>query len=86
MEKAAYYEMFTLAGDRACDNLVKRVIKKIQGVKRVTREEIRDMVEKGMDKIAVKHPEVDDTEPRGHIKNFVDKAMVDNGYQPVFYY
>ena len=76
--------MFTPAGERACDSLVKRVTKKIQGTKRVTAEEIEDMVEKGMEKIAVKHPEVDDTEPRWHIRDYVDKAMVDNFYQKVF--
>lgn len=58
-----YYEMYTPAGERACDSLVKRVTKKIQGTKRVTAKEIEDMVEKGMEKIAVKHPEVFDTEP-----------------------
>ena len=79
-----YYEMFTPAGERACDSLVKRVTKKIQGTKRVTAKEIEDMVDKGMDKIAVKHPEVGDTEPRWHIRDYVDKAMADNGYQKVF--
>jgi hypothetical protein len=79
-----YYEMFTPAGERACDSLVERITKKIQGTKRVTAEEIEDMVEKGMEKIAVKHPEVDDTEPRWHIRNYVNKAMVDNFYQKVF--
>jgi hypothetical protein len=79
-----YYEMYTPAGERACDALVKRVTKKIQGTKRVTAQEIEAMVEKGMEKIAVKHPEVDDTEPRWHIRDYVDKAMVDNFYQKVF--
>ena len=79
-----YYEMYTAAGERACDALVKRVTKKINGIKRVTAKEIEDMVEKGMEKIGVKHPEVDDTEPRYHIRDYVDKAMIDNFYQPVF--
>ena len=79
-----YYEMYTPAGDRACDSLVKRVTKKIQGTKRVTAREIEDLVDKGMDKIAVKHPEVGDTEPRWHIREYVNKAMVDNFYQKVF--
>jgi hypothetical protein len=78
------YEMYTPAGDRACDALVKRITKKIQGKKRVTAKQIFEMVEKGMEKIGVKHPEVDDTEPRWHIKDYVDKAMVDNDYQKVF--
>ena len=76
--------MYNEAGERACDALVKRVTKKIQGTKRVTAQEIEDMVEKGMEKIAVKYPEVDDTEPRWHIRDYVDKAMVDNFYQKVF--
>jgi len=79
-----YYEMYNEAGERACDALVKRVTKKIQGTKRVTAQEIEDMVDKGMEKIAIKHPEVFDTEPRWHIRDYVDKAMVDNFYQKVF--
>lgn len=79
-----YYEMFSQSGEKACDDLVKRVTKKIEGVKRVTAEEIKVMVEEGMEKIAVKHPEVYDTEPRYHIRDYVDKAMVDNFYQKVF--
>ena len=79
-----YYEMFNEAGERACDSLVKRVTKKIQGTKRVTAQEIEDMVEKGMDKIGVKHPEVYDTNPRYHIRSYIDKALVDNFYQKVF--
>jgi hypothetical protein len=78
------YEMYTPAGEKACDSLVKRIIKKIEGNKRVTANEIEDMVEKGMEKIAIKHPEVDDTEPRWYIRDYVDKAMVDNFYQKIF--
>lgn len=78
------YEMYTKSGDKACDGLVKRIIKKISGTKRVTPQEIEDMVDKGMEKIAIKYSEVYDTEPYYHIRNYVDKAMVENNYQKVF--
>lgn len=78
------YEMYTESGDKACDNLVKRITKKINGIKRVTPKEIEDMVDNGMKKIAIKHREVYDTEPRWHIRNCINKAMEENFYQEIF--
>ena len=80
------YEMFSPSGERACQSLVNRITKKIQGTKRVTAAEIEKLVDKGMDKIAVKHGEVWDTEPRYHIRTAVDKAMVEAGYQKIYDY
>lgn len=79
-----FYEMYTEAGERACDALVMRVIKKIQGTKRVTPDDIIDMVDGGMAKIQRKHPEVYDTEPRWHIRDYVDKVLEENFYQKLF--
>ncbi len=78
------FEMFTKAGNKACLGLVNRITKKIQGKKRVTAYDIEDLVYEGMKKIAVKHGEVFDTEPRYHIEVRINKAMREAGYQIVF--
>lgn len=74
------YEMFSKAGNSACESLVKKIEKKIAGRLRVTGEEILAMIESGMDKIAQKHGEVHDTEPRGEIAHHVSKALSKAGY------
>jgi len=79
------YEMYTKGGDRACFNLVNRIKKKIQGKKRVTTDEIEELVYKEMDKVSKKHGEIYDTEPRSYIYEEVDAAMEEMGYQRVFY-
>ena len=76
--------MFSLRGEKACQKLVDSITKKIQGTKRVTGAEIEKLVDDGMNKIAVKHGEVWDTEPRYHITRAVDKALADAGYQTVY--
>jgi hypothetical protein len=78
------YEMFSKSGNNACQSLVNRITKKINGKKRVTATEIETLVDEGMKKIAVKHGEVFDTEPRYHIEARIDKAMREAGYQEVF--
>jgi hypothetical protein len=78
------FEMFSKAGDRACQGLVNRITKKIQGKKRVTADDIENLVYEGMKKIALKHGEVFDTEPRYHIEARINKAMREAGYQIVF--
>ena len=78
------FEMFSKAGDKACQSLVNRVTKKIQGKKRVTANDIEVLVYEGMKKIAVKHGEVFDTEPRYHIEARINKTMREAGYQIVF--
>ena len=82
--KKIEYEMFSPSGERACQSLVNRITKKIQGTKRVTAREIDELIDEGMEKIAVKHSEIWDTEPRYHIKNAINKAMMDAGYQTIY--
>lgn len=77
---AEYYEMFTKAGDAECSRLVKRIAKRISSKRRYTGPEVLAMVEEGMDKIAVKHGEVHDTEPRVHIARRVSKHLKEAGY------
>jgi len=75
-----YYEMFTKAGDAECSRLVKRIAKRISSKRRYTGPEVLAMVEEGMDKIAKRHSEVHDTEPRGEIAHHVSKALSKAGY------
>lgn len=72
--------MFTKAGDKACDGLVRRAKRKILGKKRVTEDEMYRFAYAGMRKIAEKHPEVDDTEPRYHISRGINTCLKDAGY------
>ncbi len=74
------YEMFTNSGNRACQTMVNRINKIIRGNKRVTKEKIKELFDKGREKIAIKHPEVHDTEPRYHIAYQISKALKDVGY------
>jgi len=82
--KKIYFEMFTQAGEKACQGLVNRLTKKIQGKKRLTMTEIEELIDKGMKKIALKHPEVWDTEPRYHIRHAVDKVAIEVGYKGIY--
>lgn len=79
MEKVNY-EMFSKAGERACQSLVNKITKKIFGNTRVTEDIIEKMIDIGMDKISIKHSEVGDSEPRWHIRYEVNKALEENFY------
>jgi hypothetical protein len=74
------YEMFSNAGNKSCDALVKRMEKKIKGKLRLSEEQITKMVSEGVKKIAVKHPEVTDTEPSYYITAYVNKFCKEVGY------
>lgn len=75
------YEMFTPAGDRACESMVKSIKKKILGKTRLTKEDIEKIYNEGLDKVEAKHPEVHDTEPRWHIAKEISKALEEAGYR-----
>jgi len=74
------YEMFSKAGDKACDTLVNNLQKRILSSARVSADEIARAINEGMMQIRSKHPEVDDTEPRGHICHETSKTLKDAGY------
>lgn len=74
------YEMFSKAGDKAVHSLTMKVIKKVNGRMKVTKEELDEMIEKGLNKIAEKHGEVHDTEPPSHVAWRVNEALKGNGY------
>lgn len=75
-----YYEMFTKAGDKACHSLISKVVKKILGKERVTRDGVTAMIKSAMKKTAVKHGEINDTEPEGHVQDAVNKTLKEAGY------
>lgn len=74
------YEMYSSAGDRACQSLVNSISKKVLGAKRLTKQQLQELFDKGRDKIAVKHGEVFDTEPRWNIGRKVNIALKEAGY------
>ena len=74
------YEMYSAAGNRACQSVVNSITKKILGSKRVTEDTILDLFNKGRMKIAEKHGEVYDTEPRYHMQYRINAALKDAGY------
>lgn len=80
MEKKVYYEMFTSAGERACQSLVNSISKKILGPRRITKEHIAELFESGRKKISEKHGEVYDTEPRWNIARQINLALEKAGY------
>lgn len=75
-EPCPSYDMFTQQGNRKCHTLVKNISKKILKSKKFyTNKEIEGWIREGMDKIAVKHVEVWDTEPRNLIVGRVNKVV-----------
>jgi hypothetical protein len=78
------FDMYTPAGDKACQKLVDGIVAKINGDKRVTGEEIEKLLKDGVAKVAKTHREVHDTEPRGEIAHQITKALKAAGYS--FYF
>jgi hypothetical protein len=72
------FEMYTPAGDKACQTQLNKIVKFIEGGKSITPEAINTMYENAIEKIKVKHPEVCDTEPEWHLKDRVKKALAKN--------
>jgi len=75
-----YYEMFSKAGDRACQSMVNSATKKILGKTRLTKSDIEKLYTEGINKVEAKYPEVWDTEPRGHIAHQLSNALKSAGY------
>jgi hypothetical protein len=71
------FEMFTKSGNAKCQSITKKAIKKIFGKKRITKEELLDLLGKNMAKAYLnkKTSEILDTEPPYHIKGYVVKAL-----------
>ena len=81
-EKIRGYEMFTKTGDRKCQSIVNKLIKKIFSKKRVTMEDIQELAGKEIAKAYMnkKTSEIMDSEPPYHIYFYVDKAVQIAGY------
>jgi hypothetical protein len=74
------FEMYTKAGDSACQTQLNKIVKFIEKGKGITPEVINSMYEDAMKKIAIKHREVYDTEPEWHLKDRIKKALENNFY------
>jgi hypothetical protein len=74
------FEMYSKAGDTACQTQLNKIVKFIQTGKGVSPDVIETMYDDAMKKISVKHREVYDTEPEWHLKDRIRKALQDNFY------
>lgn len=70
-EPTPSYEMFTKAGDRACHAIVKAALRLPLGS---TDADIYKLVRERMKKLQSKHPEINDSEPGGHIVFRIGRA------------
>jgi hypothetical protein len=74
------FEMYSKAGDTACQTQLNKIVKFIEKGKGVTPEVIETMFDTAREKIKVKYPEVYDTEPRCHLISGIKKALDNNFY------
>lgn len=74
------FEMYTAAGDRACQTQLNKIVKFIEKGKGITPDVIETMYDDVMKKIAIKHREVYDTEPEWHLKDRIKKTLAKNFY------
>jgi hypothetical protein len=74
------FEMYTKAGNTACQSQLNKIVKFIQTGKGITPEVINTMYVDAMKKISIKHREVYDTEPEWHLKDRIRKALQENYY------
>lgn len=74
------YEMFTTAGNKACQRLVDALVKRINGDKFITEQELDAKLMGLLEAVEKRHGEVRDTEPRYHIRHAVNKALRARGY------
>jgi hypothetical protein len=74
------FEMFTKAGNKRCQAITRKAIKKIFGKKRITKEELMKFIGAEIKKVSEKHGEITDSEPPFHIKYYMLKACEIAGY------
>jgi len=72
------FEMYSKAGDTACQTQLNKIVKFIESGKGVTPDVIETMFDTAREKIKVKYPEVYDTEPRYHLISGIKKALENN--------
>jgi hypothetical protein len=76
------YEMFSKAGNKKCHSIAGAAIRKIAGKKRVTEQQILDLVSTKIMEVykAGKHKEILDSEPPYHIAFYINQALKVAGY------
>jgi hypothetical protein len=74
------FECFSEEGNKMCRSLVKSVFKKIEGKLRITADDLTEMIGEEIKKVALKHKEVNDTEPESHIEYLVNHKLKEVGY------
>ena len=72
--------MYTTAGDMACQRLVNALVKRINGNKFLSEQELDALLMNRLEAVKKKHGEVTDTEPRYHIRKAVNRALKAKGY------
>ena len=76
----SYYEMYSYKGEKACQQMVDSINALILSNQRVTKQQIQELYDNGQKTISKQHPEVYDTEPRGHIASQISKTLKEAGY------
>lgn len=74
------FEMYTPAGNKACQAQLNKIVKFIQSGNGVTPEVIKTMYDNALQKVATKHKEVYDTEPEWHLRDRIRKCLTTNFY------
>jgi len=75
------FQMFTKAGDKKVRSITKAAVKKIHSKRRITEEELYAYVGKKVMKASIKHGEILDSEPPGHMCYWINCALSDVGYK-----
>ena len=74
------FEMFTDSGNKKCTMVYYKLVKKINGSKFFTEDEFNKLYEKEINTIRVRFSEFDDTEPRYHMRNRINRTLQYRGY------
>jgi len=72
--------MFTNSGNNKCTKVFEKLKAKINGSKFFTEDEFNKIYEKEINTIRVRFSEFDDTEPRYHMRNRVNRTLQERGY------
>ena len=75
------YHMFSETGNMLCEKLSKNICERIMAGE-LTIEEAVAEINRGLDEIAEKHPEVNDSEPRAQFRFEFQEAFREIGVEP----
>ncbi len=85
MKKTLDFEMFTQAGNTKCTKVYEKLTAKINGSKFYTEQEFNELYNKEIATIRVRFSEFDDTEPRYHMRNRINRRLAERGYSYEIY-